>query len=92
MNKLIIIRKVLNVLYPQLKVIVRYNKNKKFEIIVKNVKKTYVDELTFQVMLFIPGQQDVVMEDFVLSLYDYCPILNKDNCVIKFMDNKNFFK
>ena len=41
MNKLVIVRKVFKMLFPELKVIVRYNKHKHFEIILKNVKKTY---------------------------------------------------
>jgi hypothetical protein len=72
-------------LHPELKVIVRYNKDKHFEIIIKNVKRTYVDDVTYKVMLFIPGKQDLVYEDFATSLFGYCPILNEDNCVIKYL-------
>lgn len=73
-------------LYPELKVIVRYNKNKHFEIILKNVKGVSVDPTTFKVMLLIPGKDEMVMEDFVNGLFGYCSILNEDNCVIKYLD------
>jgi hypothetical protein len=85
MKKLVIVRKVFKELFPELKVIVRHNKDKHFEIIIKNVKRTYVDDITYKVMLFIPGKQDLVFEDFVNSLFGYCPILDEDNCVIKYL-------
>ena len=88
MNELIIIRKVLKMLYPELKVIVRYNKNKNFEIILKNVNLAYVDPHSFRVMLRIPGKDALVMEDFVNGLFGYCPIIYVDNCVIKYLDGK----
>jgi hypothetical protein len=88
MKKLIAIRKVLKMLYPELKVIVRYNKDKHFEIILKNVNLAYVDPTTFRVMLRIPGKDALVMEDFVNGLFGYCPIINGENCVIKYLDNK----
>ena len=83
MKKLIIIRKVFKELYPELKVLVRYNQKKYFEIILKNVKGTYVDDTSFKYMLTIPGS-----EDFVNSLFGYCSILNEDNCIIKYLDKK----
>ena len=88
MKKLITIRKVFKILFPELKVIVRYNKDKHFEIIIKNVKRVYVDNITYKVMLFIPGKEDLVFEDFVTSLFGYCSILDEDNCVIKYLDGK----
>lgn len=88
MKKLIIIRKVFKELYPELKVIVRYNKDKHFEIILKNVNLAYVDPTTFRVMLRIPGKDALVMEDFVNGLFGYCPIINGENCVIKYLDGK----
>jgi hypothetical protein len=89
MKKLIIIRKVFKELYPELKVIVRYNKDKHFEIILKNVNLTYVDPTTFRIMLKIPGKDALVMEDFVNGLFGYCPIIYVDNCVIKYLGGKN---
>jgi len=88
MKKLIAIRKVLKMLYPELKVIVRYNKDKHFEIILKNVNLAYVDPTTFRVMLRIPGKDALVMEDFVNGLFGYCSIINAENCVIKYLDGK----
>ena len=88
MKKLIVIRKVLKMLYPELKVIVRYNKDKHFEIILKNVNLTYVDPTTFRIMLKIPGKDALVMEDFVNGLFGYCPIIYGENCVIKYLDEK----
>ena len=75
-------------LYPELKVIVRYNKDKHFEIILKNVNLAYVDPTTFRVMLRIPGKDDLVMEDFVNGLFGYCPIINGENCIIKYLDGR----
>ena len=75
-------------LFPELKVIVRYNKHKHFEIILKNVNLAYVDPTTFRVMLRIPGKDDLVMEDFVNGLFGYCSIINGENCVIKYLDVK----
>jgi hypothetical protein len=86
MNELIIIRKVLKMLYPELNVIVRYNKNKHFEIILKNVKGSSVDPETFRVMLLIPGKGAMVMEDFINGLFGYCSIINGENCLIKYVD------
>ena len=86
MKKLVIIRKMFEMLYPELKVIVRYNKHRHFEIILKNVNSSYVDPDTFRVMLKIPGKDSFVMEDFVKGLYGYCPILNENNCLIKYVD------
>jgi hypothetical protein len=37
-------------------------------------------------MLKIPGKDSFVMEDFVKGLYGYCPILNENNCLIKYVD------
>ncbi len=88
MKKLIAIRKVLKMLYPELKVIVRYNKDKNFEIILKNVNLAYVDPTTFRVMLRIPGKDALVMEDFVNGLFGYCPIINGENCIIKYLDGR----
>jgi len=88
MKKLIAIRKVLKMLYPELKAIVRYNKDKHFEIILKNVNLAYVDPTTFRVMLRIPGKDALVMEDFVNGLFSYCPIINGENCNIKYLDGK----
>ena len=88
MKNLIAIRKVLKMLHPELKVIVRYNKDKHFEIILKNVNLAYVDPTTFRVMLRIPGKDALVMEDFVNGLFGYCPIINGENCVIKYLDGK----
>ena len=88
MKNLIAIRKVLKMLHPELKVIVRYNKDKHFEIILKNVNLTYVDPTTFRIMLKIPGKDALVMEDFVNGLFGYCPIINGENCVIKYLDGK----
>lgn len=88
MKKLIIIRKVLKELYPELKVLVRYNQKKYFEIILKNVKGAYVDNMSYKYMLTIPGCESMVIEDFVTSLFGYCSILNEDNCVIKYLDNR----
>jgi hypothetical protein len=87
MNKLVIIRKIFKMLYPELKVIVRYNKQKHFEIILKNVKKTYIDD-RYKVMLSIPGTNDLEVEYFLTSLFGYCPILNENNCVIKYLGKK----
>ena len=88
MKKLIIIRKVLKELYPELKVLVRYNQKKYFEIILKNVKGAYVDNMSYKYMLTIPGCESMVIEDFVTSLFGYCSILNENNCVIKYLDNR----
>lgn len=88
MKKLIIIRKVFKKLYPELKVLVRYNQKKYFEIILKNVKGAYVDNMSYKYMLTIPGCESMVIEDFVSSLFGYCSILNEDNCVIKYLDNR----
>ena len=85
MKKLIIIRKVFKELYPELKVLVRYNQKKYFEIILKNVKGAYVDDTSFKYMLTIPGCESMVIEDFVNSLFGYCSVLNEDNCVIKYL-------
>ena len=74
-------------LYPELKVIVRYNKQTHFEIILKNVKKTYIDD-RYKVMLSIPGTNDLEVEYFLTSLFGYCPILNENNCVIKYLGKK----
>jgi hypothetical protein len=71
MKKLIIIRKVLKELYPELKVLVRYNQKKYFEIILKNVKGAYVDNMSYKYMLTIPGCESMVIEDFVNSLFGY---------------------
>jgi hypothetical protein len=89
MKKLIAIRKVLKMLYPELKVIVRYNKDKHFEIILKNVNLAYVDPTTFTLMLRIPDKDALVVEDFVNGLFGYCSIINVDNCVIKYLGGKN---
>jgi hypothetical protein len=86
MNELIIIRKIFKMLYPELKVIVRYNKQKNFEIILKNIKGSYVDDTSYKYMLTIPGCENIVIEDFVNGLFSYCSILNEDNCVIKYLD------
>ena len=88
MKKLIAIRKVLKMLYPELKVIVRYNKDKHFEIILKNVNLAYVDPHSYKVMLRIPGKDALVMEDFVNVLFVYCPIINVENCIIKYLDGR----
>jgi hypothetical protein len=88
MEKLIVVRKILKILYPNLKVIVRYNKKQYFEIILKNVNGSEVDDITFKVMLLVPGQDSFVLEDFVESLFKYCPIVNEDNCIIKYIDKK----
>jgi hypothetical protein len=88
MKKLVIIRKVFKELFPELKVIVRYNKDKHFEIIIKNVNIAYVDPHTHKVMLRIPGKDALVMEDFINGLFGYCSIINEDNCVIKYLDGK----
>lgn len=88
MKKLVIIRKVFKMLYPELKVIVRYNQKRYFEIILKNVKGSYVDDMSYKYMLTIPGCESMVIEDFVNSLFGYCSILNEDNCVIKYLDNR----
>jgi len=88
MKRLVIIRKVFKILFPELKVIVRYNQKKYFEIILKNVKDTYVDNMSYKYMLTIPGCESMVIEDFVTTLFGYCSILNEDNCVIKYLDKK----
>ena len=87
MNKLVIIRKMFKMLFPELKVIVRYNKHKHFEIILKNVKKTYLDD-RYKVMLSIPGTNDLDCDYFATSLFSYCPLLNEDNCVIKYLGKR----
>jgi hypothetical protein len=86
MKELVIIRKIFKMLYPELKVIVRYNKQKNFEIILKNIKGSYVDDTSYKYMLTIPGCENIVIEDFVNGLFSYCSILNEDNCVIKYLD------
>ncbi len=86
MKELIIIRKIFKMLYPELKVIVRYNKQKNFEIILKNIKGSYVDDTSYKYMLTIPSCENIVIEDFVNGLFSYCSILNEDNCVIKYLD------
>ena len=83
MKKIIIVKQIFKILYPELNVVVRYNKNKKFEIILKNVKKTYNDGITFKTMLFIPNKNDLILEDFIDSLFGYCGFLNEENCAIK---------
>jgi hypothetical protein len=88
MNKLVIIRKVFKILFPELKAIVRYNKNKQFEIILKNVKKTYYSVDTFKLILFIPGKDGMEWEDFINSLFGYCSLLNEGNCVIKYLSKR----
>ena len=88
MNKLVIIRKVFKMLFPELKVIVRYNKQKHFEIILKNVKKTYIDETTYRSILFIPGTNGLDCDNFSTTLFGYCSLLNDDNCVIKYLGEK----
>ena len=87
MNKLVIVRKVFKMLFPELKVIVRYNKHKHFEIILKNVKKTYLDD-RYKVMLSIPGTNDLDCDNFSTTLFSYCSLLNDDNCVIKYLGKK----
>jgi hypothetical protein len=90
MKKLIAIRKVFKMLFPELKVIVRYNKDKHFEIILKNVNLgLMLTQQLLEVMLKIPGKDALVMEDFVNGLFGYCPIMDEDNCVIKYLDGKN---
>lgn len=86
MKRLVIIRKVFKILFPELKVIVRYNQKKYFEIILKNVKGAYVDNMSYKYMIAIPGCESMVIEDFVTKLFGYCSILNEDNCVIKYLD------
>ena len=66
--------------------LVRYNKNKHFEIILKNVKGESVNPETYRVMLLIPGKDAMVMEDFVNELFGYCSIINENNCLIKYVD------
>jgi hypothetical protein len=88
MKRLVIVRKVFKILYPDLTVIVRYNKQQYVEIILKNVKQMSVDNITYKVILLIPGKDSLVLEDFVSKLFAYCSIINEDNCVIKYLDKR----
>ena len=65
MDKLYGLRKLMKVLYPDVKFVVRITKKKNYEIIVKNVKYTEYNQLTFHRILVLKNGKEVIIDNFI---------------------------
>ena len=85
MDKLTGLRKLIKVLYPDVKFVVRITKNKNYEIIVKNVKYTEYNQLTFHRILVLKSGKEVIIDNFINDITGFYPFVNEDNCIFKYL-------
>lgn len=85
MDKIKVLRSVVNKIYPDASFIVRMKKDGKFQIILRGVKTTYNEVTTFKRMLVLKNGKVIVMDNFQLNLEGFYPFFTKDNCDIKYI-------
>ena len=85
MDKLNGLRKLIKVLYPDVKFVVRITKKKNYEIIVKNVKYTEYNQLTFNRILVLKSGKEVIIDNFINDITGFYPFVNEDNCIFKYL-------
>ena len=85
MDKLYGLRKLMKVLYPDVKFVVRITKKKNYEIIVKNVKYTEYNQLTFHRILVLKSGKEVIIDNFINDITGFYPFVNEDNCIFKYI-------
>jgi len=85
MDKLYGLRKLMKVLYPDVKFVVRITKKKNYEIIVKNVKYTEYNQLTFHRILVLKSGKEVIIDNFINDITGFYPFVNEDNCIFKYL-------
>jgi len=85
MDKLNGLRKLIKVLYPDVKFVVRITKKKNYEIIVKNVKYTEYNQLTFHRILVLKSGKEVIIDNFINDITGFYPFVTEDNCIFKYL-------
>ena len=85
MDKLYGLRKLMKVLYPDVKFVVRITKKKNYEIIVKNVKYTEYNQITFHRILVLKSGKEVIIDNFINDITGFYPFVNEDNCIFKYI-------
>ena len=85
MDKLYGLRKLVNVLYPDIKFVIRINKHKNYEIIVKNVKTIEYNQLTFHRVLVLKNGNEMIIDNFINDITGFYPFVTEDNCIFKYI-------
>jgi hypothetical protein len=85
MDKLNELRKLMKVLYPDVYFIIRMKKNNNYEIIVKNVKFTEYNQLTFHRILVLKNGNEVIIDNFINDIAGFFPFVTEDNCIFKYI-------
>ena len=85
MDKLNGLRKVIKVFYPDIKFVVRIDKKKNYEIIVKIVKNIEYNPLTFHRILVFKNGNELIIDNFISDITGFYPFVTEDNCVFKYL-------
>ena len=85
MDKLNGLRKLIKVLYPGVYFIIRMKKNNNYEIIVKSVKHTEYNQLTFHRILVLKSGKEVIIDNFINDITGFYPFVTEDNCIFKYL-------
>lgn len=85
MNKVKVLRSVVNKIYPSASFIVRKKKDGKFQIILKDVKTTFYEVETLERKLILKNDNTIVMDNFQTNLEGFFPFFTRDNCDIKYI-------
>jgi len=85
MDKLSGLRKLMKVLYPDVKFVIRITKKKNYEIIIKGVKYIEYNPLTFNRVLVMKNNKEVIIDNFINDITGFYPFVTEDNCVFKYL-------
>jgi hypothetical protein len=85
MDRLSGLRKLMKVLYPDIKFVIRITKRKNYEIIVKNVKFIEYNPLTLNRVLITKNGNEVIIDNFIDNITGFYPLVTEDNCVFKYL-------
>ena len=85
MDKLYGLRKLMKVLYPGIYFIIRMKKNNNYEIIVKGVKHIEYNPLTFNRILVMKNNKEVIIDNFINDITGFYPFVTEDNCIFKYL-------
>ena len=85
MKKLNIVRKIVKLLHPNVEIIVRYDKNKKIQLIVKNVWYTEFNPTNFEYELFFKNGEIIKVDKFLEQICESNPYVTYENTRWKYI-------
>ena len=79
MDKIKTLRTIIKKIYPGTSIIVRSKKNKKFQILLKDVKETFYDPETLERKIRFKNNKVIIIDSFRSNIESFYPFFTKEN-------------